>query len=147
TVFKVFFLFRRCLRQVWDLIALHDAQPRRNCAGRTKCDHRSRSRHMVLEVPVCRVESLPNTVQVCFAVHCAWCLIAVSPSRGRCHAQLNGRYHQDGCSTRKSRTAPPISHLCVLPPSAFPADRPPPLMPLGSKTPVYWTFRSQAAGF
>src|SRR5438067_784477 len=100
-VFKVLFLFRGRRGQVGDIIPLHDAWPRRHCADRTEGHHLSRSRRMLLEVPVCRVDSLPDTVQVWFAVRCTSRIIGFGQTGGRCQAQRKGG--QRGCSSRKSR--------------------------------------------
>src|ERR1700677_1055353 len=68
---------------------------------------------MFLDVPVRRVEGLPDTVQVRFAVRRARRLIGLG-LRGDCrHDQLEGGY-QDGRGTRKSRASRPLSHLCLL---------------------------------
>jgi hypothetical protein len=70
--------------------------PRRSCTDRTECDYQSRPRCMFLDVPVCCVESLPNTVQIRFAVRCTCCLIGLGPVRARNHSRLEGGRHQ-GC--------------------------------------------------
>src|ERR1700730_4832945 len=69
---------------------------------------------MFLEVPVLRVECLPNTVQVRFAVRRTWCLAGLGSTRGRYHAQLKGSYHQGRCSTPKYSASQSISHLRLL---------------------------------
>src|SRR5205807_4463934 len=61
-VLRVLFLFRRCRRQIGNLVTFHHPQSCRNAEGRTYCDHWSHSRRMILDIPTCCVESLPNPV-------------------------------------------------------------------------------------
>src|SRR5262245_15904822 len=68
---------------------------------------------MGLEVPVGRVESLPDTVQVRFAVSRARCLVDLGLARGRhCAHQESG--HPGGRGTRRCCASPPISHVRLL---------------------------------
>jgi hypothetical protein len=66
---------------------------------------------MFLEVPVRRVENLPDTVEVRLAVRrTRW----LGPTRGRRHAELEEGGHHQGCdSTRKSRRRDLPCHLAI----------------------------------
>jgi hypothetical protein len=74
---------------------------------------------MALDVPICRVESLPNAVQVGFAVRCTRRHIGLGLASGLYHNQPERGYH-GGCSTRKYRASQRIPHLCL---SSEPATR------------------------
>src|SRR5579872_143403 len=75
---------------------------------------------MILDIPICRVESLPNAVQVWFAVRCTWRLVSLGATQRRQRGQQEGCYqayraYQGGLSTstRKNCASQPILHPCI----------------------------------
>src|SRR5947209_18557013 len=75
---------------------------------------------MGLQVPICAVESLPDPVQVRFAIRGARSLIDVALARGWCCADLESGDH-GGRGARRYCVSPPISHVRLLSNPACPA--------------------------
>ena len=84
-VLSVFLLFFRCPRLVRNLVALDYTRPAGNAESRAESSHRSWGRRMILNVPVGRVECLPNTIQVGFAIGGPRCAIGRSLRQDACH--------------------------------------------------------------
>ena len=69
---EIVLLLRPRLGSVGDLAALYDAEPAGHGTKRGELDDGPHARGMRLDVPVGRAESLPDPIQVRFAVGCPW---------------------------------------------------------------------------